>query len=219
MSNLDQTITEWRRQMLAAGIKTPVPLEELEIHLREEIERQMKSGLSEAEAFEAAVQQIGQGQMLQNEFKKVSACHWNRPLAMMAWVVFVVSFFLPATRGLRGWQCAGWILPWNLGALSKPGDGRWVFVHYELLNLANLLMVASPFLLRFFGQEARSMRWLRHSAFAALALTGLMVLEEFFLSVGKLGLAVGYYLWVFSFALLYVSTVLEFRSMARKQYV
>ena len=33
--------------MLAAGIKTPMPLEELEILLREEIDRQMKSGLNE----------------------------------------------------------------------------------------------------------------------------------------------------------------------------
>jgi len=57
--------------MLAAGIKTPVPLEELEIHLREEIERQTKSGLSETEAFTTALQKIGQAQMVQNEFKKV----------------------------------------------------------------------------------------------------------------------------------------------------
>jgi hypothetical protein len=45
MFNLEQSIIEWRKQMLAAGIKTPVPLDELEIHLREEIERQMASGL------------------------------------------------------------------------------------------------------------------------------------------------------------------------------
>jgi len=37
MFSLEKSISEWRRQMLAAGIKTPVPLEELEIHLREEI--------------------------------------------------------------------------------------------------------------------------------------------------------------------------------------
>lgn len=35
MFDLEQSIAEWRRQMLAAGIKTPVPLEDLEIHLRE----------------------------------------------------------------------------------------------------------------------------------------------------------------------------------------
>jgi uncharacterized membrane protein len=70
MLNLEQAIAEWRRQMLAAGIKTPVPLEELEIHLREDIERQMESGLAEQKAFEISVPQIGQPQALSHEFKK-----------------------------------------------------------------------------------------------------------------------------------------------------
>ena len=42
MFDLEKSIAEWRKQMLSAGIKTPVPLEELEIHLREEIEQQIK---------------------------------------------------------------------------------------------------------------------------------------------------------------------------------
>jgi hypothetical protein len=70
MFNLEQAIVEWRQQMLAAGIKTPVPLEELESHLREEIEELMKSGLSDQQAFEATLLQIGQGQELQTEFAK-----------------------------------------------------------------------------------------------------------------------------------------------------
>lgn len=68
---LEEQIAGWRQQMLAAGIKSPVPLEELEGHLREEIEAQMQSGRSEAEAFNSAVQIIGQAQRVQNEFKKV----------------------------------------------------------------------------------------------------------------------------------------------------
>src|SRR5216683_2850215 len=59
MFNLDESISEWRRQMLAAGIKTPVPLNELENHLRDDVEQQMRSGLSAQQAFEAAVQGIG----------------------------------------------------------------------------------------------------------------------------------------------------------------
>ena len=59
--------------MLAAGIKSPVPLEELEIHLREEIERQMKSGLRAQQAFEIAVRKVGHAPELKREFKKVSA--------------------------------------------------------------------------------------------------------------------------------------------------
>src|SRR5690348_16825423 len=70
MFDLEQAIANWRKQMLAAGIKTPVPLEELEIHLREEIERQMKPGLDEREAFEISVQQIGQAGILKSEFEK-----------------------------------------------------------------------------------------------------------------------------------------------------
>lgn len=59
--------------MLAAGIKTPVPLEELECHLREEIEEQVQSGINEQQAFEVTVLQIGQGKELRTEFTKVRA--------------------------------------------------------------------------------------------------------------------------------------------------
>ncbi len=72
MFDLEQSIAEWRRQMLSVGIKTPVPLEELEIHVREEIERQMKSGLNKWEAFNTAVTNIGQARALKLEFKKTA---------------------------------------------------------------------------------------------------------------------------------------------------
>jgi hypothetical protein len=70
MFYLEQAIADWRQQMLAAGIKTPVPLEELESHLCEEIERQVKSGMNEQTAFEISVRQIGQPKVLKDEFKK-----------------------------------------------------------------------------------------------------------------------------------------------------
>jgi len=70
MFDLEQAIVEWRRQMLAAGIKAPVPLEELEIHLREEVELQVRSGLNEQQAFATAAQRIGQASTLKSEFAK-----------------------------------------------------------------------------------------------------------------------------------------------------
>ena len=70
MFDLEQSIAEWRKQMLAAGIKTPVPLEELEMHLHEDIERQMKLELTQKKAFEISVRRIGQPKMLKSEFKK-----------------------------------------------------------------------------------------------------------------------------------------------------
>ena len=80
MFNLEQAISEWRKQMLAAGIKTPVPLEELEIHLREETERQMKSGSDEQKAFEISVQQIGQSENVEIEFKKIDRTFMKKNL-------------------------------------------------------------------------------------------------------------------------------------------
>ena len=71
MFNLEQAIADWRQRMLAAGIETPVPLEELELHLREEIERQTEAGMDAAKAFEEAAQSIGDARSLKTEFKKV----------------------------------------------------------------------------------------------------------------------------------------------------
>ena len=73
MFDPEQAIAKWRREMLAAGVKTPVPLEELEIHLREEIERLTKSGVSEAEAIKTALLKIGPAPAVQNEFRKIEA--------------------------------------------------------------------------------------------------------------------------------------------------
>ena len=70
MFDLEQAVAEWRKEMLAAGIKTPVPLEELESHLREEIGRQLKSGLNSQSALEIAIQAVGQADVLESEFKK-----------------------------------------------------------------------------------------------------------------------------------------------------
>jgi len=70
MFDVEQSIADWRKQMLVAGIQTPVPLDELESHLREEIERQMKSGMNEQKAFPIAVERIGAGNLLKTEFKK-----------------------------------------------------------------------------------------------------------------------------------------------------
>ena len=70
MPDLEQAIAEWRQRMLAAGIGSPVPLEELEEHLRDEVERQMQSGIGAAEAFRLAVEKVGQPRLLETEFRR-----------------------------------------------------------------------------------------------------------------------------------------------------
>jgi hypothetical protein len=71
MFDLEQAVVKWRRQMLAAGIKAPVPLDELEVHLRDEVREQTQAGIGEQPAFESAVQKLGCSSVLKNEFELV----------------------------------------------------------------------------------------------------------------------------------------------------
>lgn len=104
MFNLEQAITDWRQQMLAAGIKTPVPLEELESHLREAVEQHQRTGFSDQFAFEIAVRQIGQPNLLMREFKKSERTFMKRTLIVLVGifgVLFGAAFILPALAWYR----------------------------------------------------------------------------------------------------------------------
>jgi len=105
MFDLEPAIANWRRQMLAAGIKTPVPLEELELHLREEIERQIKSGLDGPRAFEISVARIGEAVLIGTEFKKIST-----PEKIMIRIVAMLAAIFGTVLG---------------GAMVLPALGLW----------------------------------------------------------------------------------------------
>jgi hypothetical protein len=92
MFNLEQSIAEWRRQMLAAGIRPRVPLEELENHLREEIRVLLTEGEPEARAFEMAVTRLGNPTSVQAEFNKIKTGH-IRPVKIgsLLWLVLVMA--------------------------------------------------------------------------------------------------------------------------------
>ena len=134
MFNLEQSIAEWRRQMLAAGIKTPVPLEELEIHLRDEIEQQMKSGLPGQCAFEISVPHIGPPELLKNEFKKIERTFMKRAAKIgmgVAGILVGAALMVPGSIQLRdelvlangrlGLWWLGWLLSvWSLQQIICP---------------------------------------------------------------------------------------------------
>ena len=100
MFNLENAITDWRQQMLAAGIKTPVPLEELESHLRDEIERQMKAGLNEQDAFTAAVQKLGSADTVQTEFMKVDKIQGALKWKLMEIGLTLMTILFPLVMGV-----------------------------------------------------------------------------------------------------------------------
>ncbi len=113
MFNLEQSISEWRKQMLADGIKTPVPLNELESHLREDIEQQIKLGSNTRDAFNSAVQKLGQPVSLKSEFKQTGNIYGflseRRTLSItlisrvigLIWLTFYGVFFLKS--GFSSW--------------------------------------------------------------------------------------------------------------------
>ena len=77
MFDLEKAIAEWREQMLAAGIKSPVPFEELESHLRDDVEQQIRSGSSSEKAFAIAVNRIGEAHALKTEFDHAGFARQN----------------------------------------------------------------------------------------------------------------------------------------------
>ena len=133
MFDLEKSIADWRRQMLAAGIKTPVPLEELESHLREEIERQAKSGLDEQKAFEISVQRVGQPKVLNSEFKKSERTLMKRTAKIGTGVIGVLigmALLVPGSVQLRDelvmangkfglWLLGGFLICWSLGLFQQ----------------------------------------------------------------------------------------------------
>jgi hypothetical protein len=196
MFNLEQSIAEWRKQMLAAGVIFPAVLEELESHLREEIELQMISGLNEQEAFEISIQKIGEAKFINTEFKKIETDNGNHSLTWVAWILFVASFFLPAYINERGWWCAWVSADCLVSADFWRGNG--LPYHLALLTPANGLMIASPFLVLWFAPKAAFRKWFGISSLVALVLAWSFIFRVL-IDPARSDLRLGCFVWGFSF--------------------
>ncbi len=129
---------------------------------------------------------------------------WNRPFAFAAWALFAVSFLLPSYGEMRGYQCAA------LHAVfwSQAIHGHWPSIHYLLLTLPNVLMLASPWLLSRSLRDARSVRWVCSLTLIAAALVWSFL--ALLLAYGDgANLRVGSYIWASSFVLLSTATILR----------
>jgi hypothetical protein len=103
MFDLEQSITEWRKQMHAAGIMAPAQLMELENHLREEIERQIKLGATLRIAFEKSSAIIGEPVRLNSEFKKIRVPQSWQILAVLWFAACLLSLNTVCSRGVSGY--------------------------------------------------------------------------------------------------------------------
>lgn len=133
--NLERTIEDWKRQLAAGGIKGPQILNELESHLREDIERQTREGVEAQTAFQVAVKRIGTSKVLRREFEKING--WRKlahklMLVIALGLLIIFSFFGSAAAYL----CYA---TWSERVLAFGGLAATVFVAY-------LWKRATPFL-------------------------------------------------------------------------
>src|SRR5262245_55213851 len=90
MFNLERAIQEWKQQMSAAGFEAGDLLYELENHLREDVEEQVRTGVDAEAAFASAVRRIGAGGALRSEFQKSGGLK-EKPQSKFLWAFYFVS--------------------------------------------------------------------------------------------------------------------------------
>ena len=148
MFNLEQAIVNWRRQMARKGIKTPAVLDELEGHLRDEIERQVGLGADEQAAFDTAVACFGDSGTLAAEFRKLGnsrlrflkACYFTFAAGMFgvnAWTL--LAYDLSALERICGFVAVSLLCLYLAGVLSWIGSipvraRHWVAAAIKLLS-------------------------------------------------------------------------------------
>lgn len=138
MFNLEESIAEWRQQMLAAGIGSPVPLEELEIHLREDVEEQVMAGTSAQRAFENSTGQLGQPAMLGKEFVKTRGTIQERTKKL-----FLALAGIPNRQPITNMNTTNsnleprWATYAKAGTFVFPAAFLWLFTAIFVLPKAN----------------------------------------------------------------------------------
>ncbi len=98
MFDLNEAIARWRTNLAAGGACGKSDLDELEAHLREEIENLTALKLSEEESFLVAKHRLGQPASLAREFAKINRLAvWSHRLLWVAlglFMHFLVSHFV-----------------------------------------------------------------------------------------------------------------------------
>ena len=99
MPDLERQIAAWRQTMANASGRREELLDELEVHLRDEIDRLLASGTPSGEAFEIATSKLGAPSSVAAEFDKLTGRTWMpvkiaRILVAVAAVPLAAAFLL-----------------------------------------------------------------------------------------------------------------------------
>src|SRR5215218_1099611 len=113
MSELESQIRGWRSDLAAAMGNVPEPLDELESHLRDDVDRRIRLGADAQSAFEAARARFGEAGRLAREFAKAGDRRWipgRIAIGTVAAVVLLTAIW--ATTGARSGK--GPLLAWHV---------------------------------------------------------------------------------------------------------
>jgi hypothetical protein len=137
MSDVERQIEQWRSGLRTSDAFGASDIDELENHLREEMERLRPLGLSEMEAFLVARQRLGASAALETEYEKVNTD--RRSLLRLSWMAAGVLVYLLAGYLAVGVSHAGMVaaLPLRMGAAALA----WVGVGTEAVAAAGLLLL------------------------------------------------------------------------------
>lgn len=123
MCDLKKQIAEWRKNMAKASGRRGEALDELEAHLREEIERLLQTGTPREQVLEAALSNLGPPAALAAEFDKVVAGgkpKW-KPATIAQWLCIAIAlllalFLIPRiSNGRMGLLLASHVLTLTIG--------------------------------------------------------------------------------------------------------
>ena len=133
MFNLEKAIEAWRGRMMASGIKEHEVLDELESHLRDDIEQRVRQGLTDQAAFGAAVEALGHARALQQEFTRARPSVSKQSAAIL-------------TIRLCCWSSAAFVGAIGSWALAQSEVNAAGTLRFAATLLAALYFLKLPFL-------------------------------------------------------------------------
>ncbi len=154
MFNVDEHIQQWRRELNNAEVCHSSDLEELEIHLRDEMEGLGDKGLSDQEAFIVASRRLGDRANLVCEFAKVNT--HTIFLKRLLWVCIGVlaSLLIPKIAATFTQGVA-------LGALKLGMTQSGLYILIPSLQIITLMIgiLAIVYFIKQFSDYATSPTW------------------------------------------------------------
>lgn len=138
MFNPESAISTWRNQLSASGIISSEILDELESHLRDDMDRRLRSGAGPEQAFREAARRVGSPEILRVEYDKIG--NQERKF-MKRSLMFIIAFIgvmvgmalvMPAVAQYR-----------HEGVMRN--DEPWLFLIGSLITLAGVGAAARGF--------------------------------------------------------------------------